>query len=200
MANNCTHCNLRTFDADYLAELTQTATTALKATPTFAAAATTIKPSVINHLHITDNGDTLITIASSVGGEGDVVLRGSIGPFPYEIHLNIKLNGTAVEVSLDMDKPIDLPTYTWKYNLLGVVRDVSNNIIGATDIKPDSTVAAARLGTWCILKCGGIAILGCLLKCLPSLSGGPAAYVACVTACAGSGAANIAICVAKNCM
>lgn len=153
----------------------------------------------VERYHFTPEGDFLVSSATSVGNEGDVVLRGSIGPFPYEIHLKIKLDGSTVQVTLDMDKPIDLPPYTWTFDLLGIIKDAQGNTVGASDIKPSASMAAAGFDYWCILRCGGTTILAILLKCLPSLVGGPAAFVSCVTASAGEGAAGIAACIASKC-
>ena len=48
-----------------------------------------------------------------------------------------------------------------------------------------------------VLKCGGTAILALSIKCLPSLiTGGPPAFIACITAGAGEAVAGIAACVA----
>jgi hypothetical protein len=189
---------IRTFNAERLDAFRQDASAALSALPSVAAA--TVPSPMTHQVHLTPQSDMLSTSALAAGNEGDVVLRGTIGPFPYEIHLHIKLDGSTVEVTLDVQKPIDLPPYTWKFDLLGVVRDAGGNVVGASDVQPAADMVAAGLDFWCVLKCGGTAILGCLVKCLPSLAGGPAAYVACVTGCAGAGAAGIAVCIATECV
>jgi len=57
--------------------------------------------------------------------------------------------------------------------------------------------AAGGLDWRYVLKCGGTAILGLLIKCLPPLiTVRPPAFIACVTAGAGKAAAGTAACVA----
>lgn len=129
-------------------------------------------------------------------------LSGAIGPFPVELHLSVKLDGDTVTVTLEIEKPIHLGPFTWTFKLGGVVRDAQGNLIGAQSIalSPDTPAFdAAGFGSHflCILKCAGLAILPILLGCLPSLTGGPQGFIACVVAKAGTGAAAIAACVAK---
>lgn len=152
----------------------------------------------VKSLHVTADGGVLHTSAMSSGNEGHVVLRGVVGPFPYEIHLWVRMEGPTIVVTIDVEKPINLDPFTYRFDLLGIVRS-EGGIIGANDIKPSIDIAPMGLDWWCVAKCGGVGILGTLVKCLPSLAGGPPAYVACVTGSAGSAAAGIAICIAKDC-
>jgi hypothetical protein len=63
-----------------------------------------------------------------------------------------------------------------------------------------SASMAMGLNWWCVLRCGGVQILGTLAACLPALVGGPKAYIACVVGKVGMGdAAAIARCVADKC-
>ena len=60
-----------------------------------------------------------------------------------------------------------------------------------------ASAAAGGLDWRYVLKCGGTAILGLLIKCLPPLiTVRPPAFIACVTAGAGKAAAGTAACVA----
>jgi hypothetical protein len=161
--------------------------------------------STFNQVHVTSAGDALVSTGRAAGNIGDVVLNGSIGPIPYEIHLHFELDAGMGEitVTLKMEKPIQAGPYTWKFKLHGIVRDSMNNIVAASDVVASDIqhgVGIAPFLNWgCVLKCGGLGILGALVTCLPSLVGGPAAYITCVTGQAGAGAASIAACIAKEC-
>jgi hypothetical protein len=153
-------------------------------------------------VHVTSDGGVFLTTSSVGNLQGDVTLSGTIGLFPVELHLTVKIDGDTVTVTLEVDKPIHLGPFTWTFKLGGVSRDAKGNLIGATTISlsPDTAAfEAAGFGSHflCILKCAGVALLPILLGCLPSLSGGAAGFIACVVAKAGSGAAAIAACVAK---
>jgi hypothetical protein len=189
-----------TLDADQIQVLRESATMKLKALGP--------APDVASQVHLTAAGDVLTTSASSVGGEGNVVLHGAIGPIPYDFSLNMKVEDTKIVVTFDVNKPIDMPPYTWTFVLGGVKKDSTGAVIGARDIRLDHEAspaflpvgapqAAAALPVLCILKCAGLSIMPILLKCLPSLAGGPAAFIACVVASAGEGAAGIAACFVK---
>jgi hypothetical protein len=186
-----------TFDADQIQVLRESGTMKLKALGP--------APEVANQVHLTAAGDVLTTSASAVDGEGKVVLHGSIGPIPYDFSLKIGVKDIKIEVEFDVNKPIDMPPYTWTFVLGGVKKDSAGAVIGARDIRLDHEAspaflqagepkAAAARPVLCILKCGGLAILPILLKCLPTLVGGPQAFIACVIASAGEGAAAIAAC------
>jgi hypothetical protein len=191
-----------TFDADQIQVFREPATVRLKAMGPAAPE--------INQVHLFPERDALSTSASSVGGEGSVVLHGALGPIPYEFALNVKVEDTKIVVTFDMNKPIDMPPYTWTFDLRGVKKNDAGVVIGACDVKlaPEATAAfltagapqaAAARPVLCILKCAGMSILPVLIKCLPSLAGGSPAFVACVVASAGEAAAGIAACVA-NCL
>ena len=157
-------------------------------------------------IHTTPDGGIFTSSGFAVGANGDVVLTGSVGPLPYEMHLHIAVDDTVVTVELTVTKPLPMGPFTWKFNLGGVTRDAAGNIISATSLTLDPTtnlappgMVAPALNWWCVLRCGGLGILGILVKCLPSLTGGVAGYVACVTAAAGEGAAGIATCIATQC-
>jgi hypothetical protein len=158
-------------------------------------------------LHITPTGGLLVSTSHASNNQGQVVLVGSIGPLPYELHLTVKLEDLVITVTLELKKPIPLGPFTWTYRLGGVTRGSQGQFLAATTVVPlDLNLAAAApaaggLDWWCVLKCGGTAILGLLIKCLPALiAGGPPGFIACVTAGAGAGAAGIAACVAQNCV
>lgn len=164
-----------------------------------AALGTGKQPSTREFVHTLTTGETLMSTAVEGAQDGTIVLHGSIGPFPYEIEVSVQLDDSGVvTIRLHIRKPVELGPYEWKFNLTGIRRD-GNRIIGATGLSPSQGFQAMRLDWWCVLRCGGVAIFGVLLECLPSLAGGPQAFVACVVARLGTSAAQIAECIAHKC-
>ena len=163
---------------------------------------------LVRQVHLLDGGSLLVSSAYAEGNAGDVVLRGSIGPIPYEIHVRFEMEDGVVVVTITVRKPIELGPFVLRFRLRGIRRDDRGNIVGASDVAADpdapgltaSSVAALGLNWWCVLRCGGVAILAILVRCLPALAGGVPGYVACVTSQAGAGAAGIAACIAKKCV
>jgi hypothetical protein len=203
-----TLAGISTYDATHVSTLLASSANALMSVSAAAAtavgkgaqAAMAVGSPVLNQVHVTADGGVLTTSSFASGGEGDVVLRGTIGPFSYELHLKVAMNDGVITVTVEMTKPFKAGPFEWKFNLGGIVRDAKGQIIGASGVTaaPDM-VAVAGLDWWCALRCGGLAILGILVRCLPALTGGIPGYVACVTSQAGSGAAGIAVCIATKC-
>lgn len=168
----------------------------------------TLPAGAARQLHITPDNAVLVSTSYATESEGHVVVTGSIGPFPYELHLSFRLDGMAVTVTMEVKKPIPMGPYTWTFRLGGAVIGPAGGVLSATSVLPENFVNSADGGVashgldWlCVLRCGGTAILGILVRCLPALvSGGPAGFIACVTSQAGSGAAGIAACVARTCV
>jgi len=157
-------------------------------------------PGVQTHFHVTAEGEALATTSFAEGQTGDIVVRGVIAGIPYELHIRVAFEGEQVAVTLHLTKPFEVGPYTWRFDIGGAIKDASGSIVAATSVTPAADLQPMGLNWWCVLKCGGAAILPTLLACLPSLAGGPAAYVACVTGKLGAAdAAKIALCVAKNC-
>lgn len=185
-----------------LASVSSGAAAAAPSTASFAAG---LDKGIETQLHITPEGDALVSSSFASGNEGDIVLRGMIGAIPYEIHLKVSLDGSTIVVTLQVTKPIPLGPFTWRFNLGGIVTNDTGDIIGATsvaliDTDIPATAAGGGFNWWCVLKCGGTGILPVLLMCLPALAGGPAAFVSCVVAKVGGSAAGIAVCVAQKCL
>lgn len=147
-------------------------------------------------VHFTPDGSVLVSTSAVSGLDGSVTLRGALGTVPFDVTVKVKLQDSVIEVTLDMAKPVDLSPYTWRFNLQGLVRG-ADGPMGATSITPSPQAEAAEAKYWCILKCAGPIIGRCLAKCLPSLVGGPKAYLGCVVGCLGTSAAEIAECVVK---
>ena len=154
-----------------------------------------------NHFHLTEAGDALATTSFAEGLGGDTVVRGTIAGLPYELHISVALEGSQVSVTLHLTKPIELGPYTWRFDLGGIVRGANSEIVGASSLALAADSQMMGIGWWCAVKCGGLTLLPTLIACLPALSGGPAAYVACVIGKLGAGgAASIALCIAKSCV
>jgi hypothetical protein len=188
--------------ADHLDSLQKSAVNALAArVPATAQAASQVQ----TYFHFDQEGRVLAAATSAVGGEGDTTIRGNLGPFPFELHVHLQLQNDVIQLTLELSKPIHVGPYTWQFKLHGLTRDAQGQIVGATSVEVDpdfdpSIVDAQGLNWWCVLKCGGLQILPTLALCLPTLAGGPAAYVACVVAKVGAAdAAGIAKCVAEKC-
>lgn len=158
----------------------------------------------MTEIHAMD-GALLVSSALATGNRGDVVLQGTIGTLPYELHLGFVMADGNITVSLELTKPFKAGPFEWTYQMSGLRRDGSGGIVGATGLVPlanalPQSATPMGLSGWCILKCGGITLLGVLVRCLPSLAGGVPGYIACVTSQAGRGAAGIAACIAQKCL
>lgn len=156
---------------------------------------------VQTQFHMTDAGEPLATTSFAEGSSGDIVVRGVIAGLPCELRIKVELDNGQVAVTLHLTKPIEVGPYTWRFDLGGVVKNANGEVVSAASLYPAADAQAMGIGWWCALKCGGLTILPTLVMCLPSFAGGPAAYIACVTAKLGAGdAAAIAACIAKKCI
>jgi hypothetical protein len=163
-------------------------------------------------LHVAPTGDALVTTSSVSGDSGDIVLKGSIGPIPYEVHLNVKVQDTVVTLTAEVTQPIHLGPYTWRFNLGGVVRGTNNQIVAATSVTLGDSApqagptavgapsAAAGFNFWCALGCAGTSLLPIVLGCLPSLVGGTPAFVACLIAQLSQKAPDVVQCITSKCL
>ena len=160
--------------------------------------------SLPTEFHVVPGVGSFATLSAERDFSFATILTGAIGGIPVQLELSGELDIEAhkIRVGLRMLKPFQSQKYTWTFNL-GGLRRLENGAYFATSVTLDeantSELSALGLDWWCVARCGGTAILGILIRCLPSLAGGPAAYVACVTAQAGSGAAGIAACIASRC-
>ncbi len=157
-------------------------------------------------VHLTPGGGLLATHVSTLAnGQGCTVhFEGSIGPIPYkgDITVEIDVGKHEIRVKLHLDLPFPFD-HEWIYKMHGLAQ-IPGGGLAVSSLSLDTSRMAAvsinpSLNWWCVLKCGGLGILGILIKCLPSLTGGIPAYVACVTSQAGAGAAGIAVCIAQKC-
>jgi hypothetical protein len=68
---------------------------------------------VTSQLHVTAGGGSFVSTSHAESNEGHVVLTGSVGTLPYELHLDFSQTGRVVEVTLKLVKPIPLGPYIW---------------------------------------------------------------------------------------
>lgn len=154
------------------------------------------------NLIITPAGNTLLSSHFSVGTNGDVVIRGAIGPFPLDAHFQVSLDSATASVSITLTvlKPIAVGPYTWKFNLHGLARNASGDLVGAKSVVPSQDMQAFDRGVGCYVKCAGWKLLPVVVGCIPSLAGGPVAFVGCIVAAVGLGQGQeIAECIIKDC-
>lgn len=148
-------------------------------------------------------GDALVTstLFSQSNVDGEVVVQGLIMNFHYDLRIKVSFNKDTLMVTFSLMKPIEIGPYTFQYNFTGITKNNDGEIVSAINISPSVNSSLIKPDWLCVLKCSGISILPTLIECLPSLVGGPPAYVACVTTKLGtSDAASIALCVAKTCI
>jgi hypothetical protein len=148
--------------------------------------------------HLTSRGDKLLTVQSiDESGVGHVALRGDVDTLPQDFALDIRYDETTriATVTLRYQEPVTFQ-HTWDFTLIGSTFVLSPR----TSVRSLAGLPAlAGLNWWCVLRCGGIGILGILIRCAPSIFQGPAAFVECVVQAAGEAAAGIAVCVATEC-
>jgi hypothetical protein len=155
----------------------------------------------LSHMHVTATGGQLYSTAVVTGDQIRIPLRGSIFGIPYDLELLITLDlkGGQVKVKLVVREPIKFE-HEWVFKLRDLVAVGGGFFASGIELELAASVAAKGIDFLCIIKCGGMKILPVLLECLPTLIGGPQAYLACVAAKAGTIAAQIAECIATNCI
>lgn len=165
----------------------------------------------IEQLHFTQDGGTLISIARVLDDASCTVhLEGTIGVIPYKLDLTVKVDvqKKVVLAIFEMQEPFAFKI-EHEFNMVGFFEYSGHMTFSSLEPVQGtsiSSLAASGIGLaginwWCALKCGGISILPTLILCIPAfVAGGPAGYVACVTAKAGETAAKIAVCIATKCL
>jgi hypothetical protein len=194
--------NLITIHQSRLEPLHRAAATRLAATKTFKTTRT--PPTRIDAVHLTDDGDVLVSSAVVQELSCAVAVIGtvdSIVPVDLGAEIEFIADKHEIHVRLAVDKPMEPGEGRLVFDMHGVVLDENGEIVGADDVtlRPTEFVAAG-IGWWCVLKCGGLAILKTLIQCLPTgLKGGPKAYMACVVAKVGKTFAGAAVCIGRKC-
>jgi hypothetical protein len=195
MSNNC--CG-RAPITEEITRVTSTDITALQSTVTglrnFAAG----QRVVTEQLHLTSRGDKLLTVQSiDESGVGHVALRGDLDTVPQDFALDIQYDESTriAAVTIRYLEPVTFQ-HTWEFALTGSTFALSPR----TSVRSLAGLPAlAGLNWWCVLRCGGISILGILVRCAPAILQGPAQFIECVVQAAGEAAAGIAVCVATEC-
>ncbi len=163
---------------------------------------------VREELHVLRDDGLVVTRSSKVEGrDGTTYLSGLVETVPFylesQLHLTEPegpLRVCRAHVSLDMRAPVSLQ-HEWHFQIdsNSVTQLESNSVTQASASQPPSSTG---LDYWCVGRCGGKAILKCLLGCLPTLIADPTGvlYHTCVLACAGGSWTSIVDCVLDNCM
>lgn len=156
--------------------------------PSGVGAATTLA-----QLHIVPTLDATLASTAEVSGHCvSILLAGRIGVIPYELNLRITLQERSVTLAAAMAKPWAVGPIEWTFDL---------GHAGLTLFPTALTIPATALpGVGCFARCIGESLAGVLLECLPSLPGGPSAFLACVARRAGGAAAKAAACIARDCI
>jgi len=158
---------------------------------------------VTTQLHLTADGGRFASAShlAADGNAGMVHLQGNIGSISFDLDLSVSLDLAARSVSakLHIAQPIPFD-HQWTYQLEGGHATAAG--LFATSLEPATTsaLAAPIPHWWCVANCGGTAILGVLLECLPTLAAGGGGYIACVTAKSGAAAAGVASCIVAGCL
>ncbi len=158
---------------------------------------------VTTQVHLTADGGRFVSAShlAADGNAGTVHLQGNIGPVPFDLDLTATLDLAARSVSAKLHVAQPIPfDHQWTYQMEGGHATAAGLFVTSLEPATTSTLAAPNPHWWCVANCGGTAILGLLLGCLPALAGGGAGYIACVTAKSGAAAAGVASCIVDGCL
>lgn len=195
MPNNC--CE-RTVATEEMARVISSDITAFQATVTGLRNLAAGQRVLTVQLHLTSRGDKLFTVQSiDESGIGHVSLRGDLDTVPQDFALDIGYdeNTRIAAITLRYQEPVTFQ-HTWEFALTGSTFALSPR----TSVRSLAGLPAlAGLNWWCVLRCGGISILGILIRCAPAIVQGSGRFVECVVQAAGEAAAGIAVCVATEC-
>jgi hypothetical protein len=167
------------------------------------------KGSVVREeLHVLRDDGLVVTRSSTVDDRnGTTYLSGLVETVPFYLESQLHLTKPEwpllvcqAKVLLDMTDPVSLK-HEWDFQIdsNSVTQLGSKSVTQASASQPPSS---SGLDYWCVGRCGGKAILKCLLGCLPTLIGDPTGvlYHGCVLACAGGSWLSVVDCVLDNCM
>lgn len=161
------------------------------ATMSAAMAAAAAPRSAIETQHVSAFGDMLVS--KQTPGAGTVDIKGNLGFVSVDLTISIAVNGSAITVGIEVREPIKLPKTEWVFGAVG------NSLVLASG-QSTAGLMAASFDWSCVLKCGGDQITPVLVKCLPSLLGGPQAFVTCVIGQLAANSGEIAKCIASGCL
>jgi hypothetical protein len=154
-------------------------------------AAAEVETGLIEMHHVSAFGDMLTSTQNP--GEGTVDIKGNLGFIEVDLTIGIAATSSAITLSITVREPVKLGPAQWVFDITGAT---------LTRRTAPSTAAlmAASVDWSCILKCGGDKILPILIACLPSLIGGPQAFVACALAQLAGNSSDIVKCIATSCL
>jgi hypothetical protein len=142
-------------------------------------------------VHIAASGDQILSSTSiSAAGQGTVEISGHIGLISVDGKITVAATPSQITLTIEFRQPLPFGPQTWQF-------DVSGNSMHVSSPPATAQLLATNFNFGCILQCAGTSILPTLLQCLPSLLGGPAAFVSCVVAQLGASAGPIAMCIAQ---
>jgi hypothetical protein len=154
-------------------------------------AAAAVEAGLIETHHVSAFGDLLVSTQNP--GSGTVDIKGNLGFIEVDLTIGVAVADGAVTLTITVKEPVKLGPAEWVFDVTGT---------SLTRRTAPSTVAlmAASFDWSCVLKCGGDKILPILITCLPSLVGGPKAFVACAISQLASNSGDIAKCIATSCL
>ncbi len=140
-------------------------------------------------VHITASGDQILSSTSiSAAGQGTVAITGHIGLISVDGKISVTATPNKITLTIELTQPLQFGPQTWEF-------DVSGSSMHLSSPPATAQLLAANVNFACILQCAGSSVLPILVQCLPSLLGGPPAFISCVVAQLGGNAGPIALCI-----
>jgi hypothetical protein len=182
-ANSTTDLSSRTFTPVPLASLSRIAVAS--------AAVAEGGSDVIQTYHSSAFGDQLVS--SQNPRTGTVDIKGNLGFIEVDLTIGVAVTNNAVTVSVEVREPVKVGPQQWTFNITGATL--------TRQTAPSTSALMASSFDWsCILKCGGDKILPILVGCLPSLIGGPQAFISCAIGKLAGNSSDIVKCIVSGCL
>jgi hypothetical protein len=156
-----------------------------------ALAATEGGSDLIETHHVSALGDLLVSTQNPKSGTVDI--KGNLGLIEVDLTIGVGVANNAVTLTIQVREPVKIGPEEWIF-------DITGSSLTRRTAPSTATLIAASLDWSCILKCGGDKILPLLISCLPSLIGGPQAFIACVISQLAGNSSEIAKCIATTCL
>jgi len=153
--------------------------------------AAAVEAGLIETHHISAFGDLLVSTQKPDSGTIDI--KGNLGFIEIDLTIGVAVANGAVTLTITLKEPVKLGPAEWVF-------DVTGSSLTRRTAPSTAALMAASFDWSCVLKCGGDKILPILITCLPSLFGGPKAFVACAITQLASNSSDIAKCIATSCL
>jgi len=147
--------------------------------------------SLIETHHVSAFGDLLVSTQNP--NSGTVNIKGNLGFIEADLTIGVAFANGAVTLTITVKEPVKLGPAEWVF-------DVTGSSLTRRTAPSTAALMAASFDWSCVLKCGGDKILPVLISCLPSLVGGPQAFVACAISQLASNSSDIVKCIATSCL